>query len=95
MPNKEVYTMTPKENEEIRNQVQDLLNKGLVREILCYVPMVLSPKKDGGWRMCRDSRAINKITITYRFFLPIMYDLMNSLSGAKCFSKVYLKSGYH
>ena len=49
-PNKAAYMLTPRENEEIRKQVQELLDKGLVRESLspCVVPIVLSPKKDGG-----------------------------------------------
>jgi hypothetical protein len=49
-PNKYSYRLTPRENEEIRKQVQDLLDKVLVRESLspCEVPTVLSPNKDGG-----------------------------------------------
>jgi hypothetical protein len=96
-PNKAAYRLTPQENEEVKRQVQDLFDKGLVRESLspCVVPTVLSPKKDGGWRMCTDSRAINKITIRYRFPLPRMDDLMDCLSGEKYFSKIDLKRGYH
>jgi hypothetical protein len=97
LPNKESYRLTPQENEEVKRQVQDLMDKGLVRESLspCVVPIVLSSKKDGGWRMCTDSRAINKITIRYRFPLPRMDDLMDCLSGANFFLKIDLKSGYH
>jgi hypothetical protein len=97
LPNKAAYRLTPQKNEEVKRQVQELLDKGLVRESLslCVVPIVLSPKKDGGWRMCTDSRVINKITIRYRFPLPRMDDLMDYLSGANYFSKIDLKNGYH
>jgi hypothetical protein len=97
LQNKVAYRLMQQENEEVKRKVQDLLDKGLVREILilCVVLVVLSLKKDGGWRMCTDSRAINKITIKYRFPLARMDDLMDCLSGVEFFSKIDLKSGYH
>jgi len=54
--------MMPKENEEVRKQVQEFLDKGLIRESLsfCVTPTVLSPNKGGEWRMCTNSRAIKK-----------------------------------
>ena len=49
LPNKAAYRMTPKEYEEIRKQVQTLLDKGLIHMSLsaCVVPIVLSPNKGG------------------------------------------------
>ena len=97
LPNKIVYRMTPVESEELNRKVNELLQKGLIGESLssCVVPAVLAPKKNGEWRMCTYSQAINKITIKYRFPLPRMDDIMDCLSEAMYFTKIDLKSGYH
>ena len=84
MPNRAAYRTNPEETKEIQQQVQDLLDRGCVRESLspCVVPVLLVPKKDGTWRMCVDCRAINNITIQYHHPIPRLGDMLDELCGS-------------
>ena len=92
-----MYRMSIMESMEIKKQIQELLNKDILRPstLSCGSPIVLVPKKDGTWCMCVDFRALNKITIKNRYHLPYIDDLLDQLKDAVYFSKLYLRSGYH
>nr|GEV71932.1 transposon Ty3-G Gag-Pol polyprotein [Tanacetum cinerariifolium] len=90
IPNKLAYRMNPREFAELHRQVTELLEKGLIRESMspCAVLSLLVPKPCGTFCMCTDSRAVNKITIKYRFLIPRFDDLLDHLHAASVFSKL-------
>ena len=57
--------------------------------------MLLVEKKDGSLRMVVDYRGLNEVTIKNKYPLPMINDLFDQLQGAKVFSKIDLRSGYH
>nr|CAD1816988.1 unnamed protein product [Ananas comosus var. bracteatus] len=97
LPNLGMYRNSVVENEEIKRQVTELLESGAIKPSSSPYgsPIVFVPKKDGGWRMCIDYRALNKITIKNRYPLPRIDDLLDQLKHARYFTKLDLKSGYH
>ena len=89
--------MSVLENAKIKRQVQELLEKGVIKPSTSpYVsPIVLVPNKDGTWCMCVDFRALNKIKINNHYPLPCIDDLLDPLKDVVYFTKLDLRSGYH
>ena len=79
VPNGLIYHCSVLENDEIKRQIQELLQKGhiLPSSSPCGSPIVLVQKKDGTWRLCIDYRALNKITIPNRYSIPQIDDLLD------------------
>lgn len=92
LPNLSLYWTSVTENDEIQQQIQKLLDHGVIKPSCspCGSPVLSVPKKDGGWRMCINYRALNKITIKNRYPLSRI-DLLDQLQGAHFFTKLDLK----
>jgi len=96
-PNKRVYSMNPAELDELKKQLKQLLEHGLIRPSVSPYgsPIIFVKKKDGRLRLCVDYRALNNITVKNKYSLPRVDDLLDRLHGAVIFSKIDLVSGYH
>nr|GFC35478.1 putative reverse transcriptase domain-containing protein [Tanacetum cinerariifolium] len=91
------YRMAPIELKELKDQLQELLERGFIRPSVSPwgTPVLSVKKKDGSMRLCIDYHELNKITIRNRYPLPRIEDLFDQLQGAMHFSKIDLRSGYH
>ncbi|WVZ58911.1 hypothetical protein U9M48_009130 [Paspalum notatum var. saurae] len=82
------YKIAPREMAEMKVQIEDLLNKGFIRPSTSPwgCPAIFVEKKDKSLRM---------LTIKNKYPLPRIDFLFDQLLGAKVFSKIDLRSGYH
>ena len=90
------YRVSPKQREVIDKELDQMIEKGLVRKSTSAwaSPLIVVPKPTGGVRVCFDYRAVNKVTTVDSHPLPRVDDLLDHLKGAKYFSKIDLKSGF-
>ena len=91
------YRMAPVELKELKIQLQELVDKGFIRPSVSSwgAPILFVKKKNGTLRLCIDYRQLNKVTVRNKYPLPRIDDLFNQPQGAKVFSKIDLRSGYH
>ena len=91
------YRMSSVELAELKKQLDDLIAHGFIvpSKSPYGAPILFVRKKDGTTRMCMDYRALNDQTVKNSYPLPRVEDLLDQLQGAKVFSKIDLRSGYH
>ena len=95
-PTQAPYRMTPPELRELRKQLTELLDAGLVQPSKAPygAPVLFQKKQDGTLRMCVDYRALNKVTIKTKYPIPLAAELFDRLSKVEYFTKLDLRSGY-
>jgi hypothetical protein len=94
---KRPYRMPPAELAELKKHLQELLDKGFIRPSTSPwgCPALFVKKKDESLRLCIDYRPLNAVTIKNKYPLPCIDVRFDQLVGAKVFSKIDLRSGYH
>ncbi|XP_078443745.1 uncharacterized protein LOC144713125 [Wolffia australiana] len=76
-------------------RVHTIISDPELNSLSCFAsPALLVKKKDGGFRLCIDYRALNQITVPKRFPIPMVDELLEELYGMKVFSIIDLKSGH-
>ena len=91
------YRIPPKWREEVRAQIDQLLDLGIIQASKSpwSSSVVTVKKKDGGIRICVDYRAVNSITAPDPYMMPFIEDILDTLATAKFISKVDLNKGFH
>jgi hypothetical protein len=81
----------------LKEHIKELLQKGFIcpSSSPWGAPLILVPRKDGTQRLCMDYHALNEVTIKNKYPLNRIDDLFDQLHGARMFSKIDLRSGYH
>jgi hypothetical protein len=94
---KRPYRRSVEELKELKKQLTELQEAGYIRPSSSPwgAPVLFVQKKDGSQGMCVDYRTLNDVTVKKKYMLPRIEDLFDQMRGARVFSKIDLRSGYH
>ena len=92
-----LHRMAPVELQELKVQIQELLDKGFIRSSTSPLGALelFAKKKYKTLRLCIDYRQLNMVTIKNQYSLPRINDLFDQLRGARVYSKMDFRTSYH
>ena len=90
------YRKPQTEHDRTRTIVQDLLKRTLIRSSISPYgfPSTLATKKNGEPRLCIDYRELNKVTVSDKYSIPQIQDVLDRLQGCQIFSTLDMAWGY-
>lgn len=100
--NSKIYRCSPKYEEEIRRQINEMEKNGIIRKSrskysspICIVAKKIDNSGVQKYRLCVDYRRLNHVTVSDKYPLPIMDSILDKLGSAQYFSTLDLAKGYH
>ena len=91
------YPVAMKHYNWVKEEIDKLLEAGVIRNSHSSwsAPIIVVPKGDGGKCLVIDYRALNKVMRKFIWPMPKVEDIFSQLNGAKYFSTLDLRAGYH
>ncbi|KAK3564749.1 hypothetical protein QTP86_024968, partial [Hemibagrus guttatus] len=92
-----IYSLSIPEEKAMEEYIQEALTQGYIRPSTSPAAsgFFFVAKKDGGLCPCIDYRALNQITVKFRYPLPLVPAVLERLHGATIFTKLDLRSAYN
>ncbi|ROL53801.1 Transposon Tf2-6 polyprotein [Anabarilius grahami] len=97
VPRGKIYPLSIPEEKAMEEYIKEALDQGYIRSSTSPAAssFFFVAKKDGGLRPCIDYRSLNKITVQFRYPLPLVPAALEHLRGATVFTKLDLRSAYN
>ncbi|KAI3655492.1 hypothetical protein MP638_002840, partial [Amoeboaphelidium occidentale] len=95
------YQLTMEEDKVLKEWIEDNLDKGFIRRSSsefaspCFFVKKASWKNDSKLRLCIDYRLLNSMTLKCRYPLPLISDIIRTLSKGKIYSCLDLANAYN
>ena len=88
------YPVAMKNHQWVKGEIEKLLEANVISSSWT-APIIVIPKGDGGKHLVIDYRALNKVTRKFTWPMPKVEDIFAKLNGAKYFTTLDLRAGYH